>query len=126
MLNNNSKTNLFLAKVSTEIVLSASYATLGHLEEEIWCYLKHNLKTQKVDFVERTKQIVFNNTLIGFHVQQRPLNGFLLSFFCYGQGCNIEIVRDLCELLDNDIIITTKLGSVDFQKIVLNSKWLCL
>lgn len=126
MLNNNSRTNLFLAKVDTNIVLSATYATLGHLEEAIWDYIKSYLKTRKVDFVERTKQIVFNNTLIGFHVQQRPVNGFLLSFFCYGTGCNMEIVRDLCELLDDDIKVTTELGFVDFQKITLNSKWLCL
>jgi hypothetical protein len=105
-------------------VRSAAYTDLIHLEEAIWNYLKSNLKTKKVNFVENTKQIVFKDTLIGFFVQQSLVNGFLLSFFCHGVGCNMEVVRDLCELLNDDIRVTTEIGSVDFQKIVLKSKWL--
>lgn len=120
------ETSLYVADVKVN-----SFPSKDNLKEGIWEYLRKNVDTSKITFVENTKQVVFNETLIGFRIREIPEDKkILLSFFPYGEEIslwrkekNLKVINDIlkfCNFIGEMISPITEIGFINFQRIKIN------
>ncbi|MBS7646220.1 hypothetical protein KEJ24_00050 [Candidatus Bathyarchaeota archaeon] len=126
------KTSLYVSKVELPI-----FPTRASVRKGVWESLKEIKLSENVQesikFIEKTQNVIFNDTIIAFSVREIPEEKYyLVSFFPYGENTSIWTKRDnikamndvinFCDVLGNELDVIVEEGILHFNRQYLDSK----
>jgi len=133
---NSYRTSLYVAMVELP-----NLPTRANVRKGVWESLKETKTLTDVKFVEKTQNIIYNDTIIAFSVREIPdENYYLVSFFPTGENRsawtkreNIKAMNDVinfCDAIGNELNVVVEEGILRFNRQYLNvqqaidiSKW---
>ncbi|MEM3786757.1 MAG: hypothetical protein QXZ59_05175, partial [Nitrososphaeria archaeon] len=122
------KTSLYMSKVESPILPMRANVRKG-----VWEKLKEIKSSENIKFIEKTQNVIFNDTIIAFSVREIPEEKYyLVSFFPFGENTstwtkrdNIKAMNDVinfCDVLGDELDVILEEDILRFNRQYLDSK----